>query len=87
MRLLLLILPLLFVYCRQLVCQRCWGTGKPCNITAAEREAGYWCMSPLDVIAYEKRLGKELHDPHSSFVPAGSNLVNKHFDIIFTLLK
>ena len=44
-------------------------------------------MSPLDVIAYEKRLGKELHDPHSSFVPAGSNLVNKHFDFIFTLLK
>ena len=35
-------------------------------------------MSPIDAAAYEKRVGKELKDPHSSFVPAGSNLVNKH---------
>ena len=43
-----------------MLCHHCWGNQKPCNITAADREEGQWCMDPVSAFKYETDHGVKL---------------------------
>ena len=50
-----------------MLCHHCWGNQKPCNITAADREEGQWCMDPVSAFKYEKEHGVKLKDANMDY--------------------